>query len=151
MEGLQVTVTNYSDIAWQLNNWHVGAGQSDEKNWPDEITQVPSQQLEAHDGQTTAAVNSEHLTFLVKDALWMIVGYGSPAGDFAVRLQQYFHMFGIGPQDGWAWWNDAEKKWSDTNTDATPRKWTLGKYEVLATPTLTNSGGSVAIIVRNAT
>lgn len=151
MDGLQVTITNYSDVAWTLNNWHVGAGQSGEKNWPDEITQTPIHQLEAADGQTTAAVVSEHLTTIVMDALWMIVGYGCAAGNFAVRLQQYFHMFGQGGQDGWSWWDDTQKKWSDITTDTAPQRWLLGKYEVLATPTLANSSASVSVIIRLAT
>lgn len=149
MEGLQVKVVNYSDIVWNLNNWHVGAGESDDKNWPDEITQSPSDQLAAYDGQTTAAVNSEHLTFIVKDALWMVVGYGSTAGNFAVRLQQHFHMFGLGPQDGWAHWDDTKKAWSEITTDTTPQTWVFGNYEVRATPTLSNSGGSISILIKN--
>lgn len=149
MEGLEVTITNFSDTTWVRNNWHIGAGKSGDKNWPDEITQVPSTQLEAHDGQTKAAVNSEHLASIVKDALWMIVGYGSTSGNFAVKLQQYFHLFGIGAQDGWAYWDDSKRAWSDITQDAAPKTWVLGKYEVLATPTLTNSSGSISIIIKD--
>lgn len=148
MDGLQITVTNFSDMEWSRNNWHIGAGQTEGKNWTDEISQTPSEKLRAHDGQTVAAVNSVQLAFFVKDALWMVLGYGSDAGCFAVRLQQYFHMFGIGPQDGWSYWIESEKRWSETTTDTTEKTWVLGKYEVVATPELTNSSGSISVTIR---
>lgn len=150
MAGLQVTITNYSDTAWSRYLWQVGAGQENTPGPYDEISQVPAETLEANVGLTIAAANSEQMTFIVEDDLWMIVGYQSSAGTFAVKLYQWFHMFGIGAQDSWSWLDNATQKWNDPTHDASPQTWIVGKYQVLATPTLTSSSASVSIVVRNA-
>ena len=147
MEGLKIEVLNLSSIEWHRNKWHVGAGQSEEKNWPDELSQTPSEVLMSHNGATSAEVSSVHFSFIVKDALYMILGYGSEEGNFAVHLQQLFHLFGAGAQDQWECWD--ENKWSGLITDTSPHTWILKSTKVVATPTLTNSGGSVSIVISN--
>lgn len=146
MEGLKIDVLNLSSIEWHRNNWRVGAGKSEEKNWPDEISQTPSEVLIKRNGATSAAVSSVHLSFLVKDALYMTLGYDSEEGSFAVELQQLFHLFGIGAQDQWQYW---DKSWSGSTTNTSPHTWTFKSCKVVATPTLTNSGGSVSIVISN--
>lgn len=149
MDGVKITVTNYSDIAWTRSRWKVGAGQSDDVNWTDEVTQVPMEKLEPHDGQAVGAAHSEHMTIIVHDALWMELGYKSDAGEFAVRLQQFFHMFGIGPQNQWSYIDPQNGTWANSTTDTSPRTWRIGKYTIIATPTLENTGGSVDVLVKN--
>jgi hypothetical protein len=149
VDGLTITVTNYSDLSWTRSRWKVGAGQSDEVNWTDEVTQVPLEHLEAHDGQAVAAAHSEHMTVIVQDALWMELGYKSEAGEFAVRLQQLFHMFGIGPQDQWSYMDPSTGAWAESNTDTTPRSWNIGKCTIIATPVLENAGGSIDVLIKN--
>ncbi|WP_402465987.1 hypothetical protein [Isoptericola aurantiacus] len=143
--GLTVSIENFSNLAWARNNWHVGAGKSDDVNWTDEVTQVPAEHIEAHDGATTAAASSEHLSWLVEDALWITVGYGSSEGDFAVNLEQYFHLFGIGGQCGWDVWEGSS--WRGSTTRAEPYTWHFASCRVLAVPTLSDSGASVNVTI----
>ena len=149
MEGLQITVTNYSDKSWQRTKWEVGAGSSNETNWPDEVTQTPAQTIEPRDGQTVAAAHSEHLTFIVKDALYMTLGYKSDIGEFAITAQQLFHMFGIGKQCEWSYMDPNSKKWSDSTTDTSPKEWQVGQYTIRATPSLDNTSASVDVLIKN--
>lgn len=144
MDGLQISITNFSKLPWQRNNWGVGAGQSDSVNWADEVTQTPAESLKAMNGATVAAANSAHLAFIAKDALFMRLGYGSSDGNFAVELQQLFHLFGIGPQTQWLYWDNG---WTHRTTDTTPHTWTFGSTEVLAIPSLSDSGGSIDITI----
>jgi len=146
MEGLQIQVLNLSSIEWTRNNWGVGAGQSTDVNWTDEITQSPSDVLHAHTGSTTAAASTVHLGAIVKDALWMRLGYGSSEGSFAVEVRQFFHMFTIGPQDEWLHWDNG---WSSSTGDTTPYTWQFANCKVIATPTLSDTGGSVSIVISN--
>ncbi len=143
-EGLTISITNVSKQVWSRNNWHVGAGQTEGVNWTDELTATPSDSLRAKIGATTATIVSTHLTWIVKDALWVILGYGCSEGSFAVQLQQYFHMFGQGPQCGWRHWDN---NWSDATTDTSPYTWTFASTKVVATPTLSNDGGTCSIII----
>ena len=146
MEGLQIDVKNFSKIEWSRNNWHVGAGVTEGLNWTDELSATPSETIMSKIGATTAAAASVHLDWIVKDALWMVLGYGSGEGSFAVMIQQLFHMFGQGPQCQWQHW---DKTWSDRTTDTSQYVWTFNSTIVTATPTLTNSGGSVLIVIKD--
>ena len=143
--GLSVTITNLSAVQWERNNWHVGAGSEEGVNWTDEVTQVPVQTLVPRDGASEAAASTEHLAWLVQDALWMTLGYGSSEGDFAVSTQQLFHMFGIGKQCQWQVWKGTQ--WGDWTTDALPYEWTFAGTLVRAVPTLSDSAASVNIVI----
>jgi len=145
-EGLTISVTNVSKLVWNRNNWHVGAGQVEGINWTDELTATPSEALQPRIAATTASIVSTHLTFIVKDALWIILGYGSTDGSFAVKLQQYFHLFTKGPQCGWCRFDNG---WSTITSDTSPYTWNFGSTVVVATPTLSTEGGSVAIIIKD--
>lgn len=145
--GLTISIINLSSVAWGRNNWKVGAGKTDEVNWTDEVTQVPAENLQPHDGAAQAAASTEHLSWFVQDALWMTLGYGSAEGNFAVTLLQRFHMFGIGPQAEWQVWEGST--WSPATTAAAPYAWTFARTTVKAVPTLSDSAGSVNIIITN--
>lgn len=146
MDGLEVTITNYSSVQWSRNNYSAGAGEGD-INWTNEVTQVPSEIIQANSGQTTFAASSVHATWFAENMLWIIVGYGCAAGNFAVRLQQHAHFLGFGSQSSWSWWQDDTKSWSDDTTDATPQHWTFGDHSVVATPTLSDACGSVEVVI----
>lgn len=146
MEGLQIDVKNFSKIEWSRNNWHVGAGVTEGINWTDELTSTPSETLIANIGATTAAASTAHLSWIVKDALWMVLGYGSSEGSFAVMEQQLFHMFGMGPQCQWQHW---DKEWSERTTDTAKHVWHFATTIVEATPNLSDTGGSISIIIKN--
>lgn len=145
-EGLTISVTNLSKLEWSRNNWHVGAGQVEGVNWTDELTATPSEALKPKIGGTSASIVSTHVTFIVKDALWIILGYGSSDGSFAVKLQQYFHLFTIGPQCGWCRWNNG---WNNVTSDTSPFTWNFGSTTVVATPALSTEGGSVSILIKD--
>lgn len=145
--GLTITVLNLSSLSWDRNIWQVGAGKDDGVNWTDEVTQVPVQTVEPHDGAATAAASTEHLGWLVQDALWIALGYQSSDGTFAVCLQQLFHMFGIGKQCEWQVLDNGS--WSSSTTDATPHRWAFGTTLVTANPTLSDSGATVNIMIKD--
>jgi len=144
--GLQIDVKNFSKLQFNRNNWHVGAGQSEGLNWTDELTATPTETLQAHIGATQAAAHTEHLSTIVEDALYLILGYGNAEGSFAVKVQQLFHMFGQGPQTQWSRW---DKSWNSDNTDTTVYTWTFPSTVVTATPVLSNDGGSVSILIKD--
>lgn len=146
MEGIEITVLNLSKLEWRRNNWGVGAGSSEKVNWTDEVTQTPSEVLKAHNYATTAAASSVHLSGVVKDALFVRLGYGSTEGSFAVLAQQLFHLFGIGPQAQWMHW---DKEWSNGTPDTTPYTWHFSSCKVVATPTLSDTSASIAIVISN--
>jgi hypothetical protein len=144
--GLTISITNYSSVEWQQNNWGIGAGNTNGINWTDQLTQTPTQTMRANGGGTTAAAQTEHLSWLVQDALWMRLGYGSAEGNFAVELRQYFHLIGISCQDQWLYWDDT-KGWNSSTADTTPYTWKFKSCLVVATPTLSSSDGSVSITI----
>lgn len=146
MDGVQISVTNFSKKTWSRNNWHVGAGRSDKKNWADELSQSPSKILRAHSGATQASLSSVHFSFLVKDALWMILGYGSDEGSFAVKGQQLFHLIGIGAQCEWSYWDN---KWINNTTDTDSHTWNFTTCKVVATPVLTNTSAMINVMISN--
>lgn len=146
MEGLQIVIHNFSKLEWTRNNWGVGAGSTNEVNWTDEITSIPAERLPTGGSHVTAAAQTTHMSSFVMDALWMRLGYGSSDGDFAVNLQQLFHMFTIGKQNEWAYYDNG---WSASTPDATPHIWTFAHTKVTATPTLENTGGLIAVIIRD--
>lgn len=143
-DGLQIAVHNYSSIRWTRNIWTVGAGTNEGVNWTDEVTQTPLETIEPHNGGTTAAAGTAHLGFLVKDGLWIRLGYTSDQGSFAVEVKQFFHLFGIGGQDQWRY---LDKDWSSRTTDTSPHKWTFATCTVLATPKLSDSSGLIDILI----
>jgi hypothetical protein len=142
---VQITVNNLSSQEWRRNNWLVGAGQSNELNWTDEISQTPLEVLRPHTGGATAAASTVHLPALVKDALFMRLGYGSAEGSFAVEVRQLFHMFTIGKQSQWLHWHD--NRWSDSSSDTMPYVWTFKTCKVMATPALSDSSGAISITI----
>lgn len=144
--GLQISVLNLSNTQWTRNVWKVGAGQSSEVNWTDEVTQSPSAILIPYTGAVTAAATSENLAFFVMDALYMQLGYTSSEGSFAVQLQQLFHMFNIGKQDQWAYFDG---KWSEPTACTSPHTWTFETTTVIATPRLNNSSGLISVTISN--
>lgn len=146
MDGLEIDVKNFSNLDFYRNNWHIGAGQSEGINWTDELTATPSEQLAAHIGATSAAAHTEHLSTIVKDALYLILGYGNAEGSFAVKLQQLFHMFGQGPQTQWAHYDN---QWTADSADTNKYVWTFKTTVVEATPSLDSDGGNVSIIIKN--
>ena len=143
-DGLQISIHNYSSKAWTRYIWGVGAGTNVGVNWTDEVSQTPMETLQANNGATTAAASTTHLGFLVKDGLWMNVGYECEDDSFAVEVKQFFHLFGIGGQDQWRY---ADPEWGSYTTDTTPHKWTFKTCTVLATPKLTNSSGFVDVLI----
>lgn len=146
MDGLEIDVKNFSKLQFYRNNWHIGAGSEEGINWTDELTATPSEQLAPHIGATSAAAHTEHLSIIVKDALYLILGYGNSEGDFAVKLQQLFHMFGQGPQTQWARY---DKSWNSDTTDTNKYVWTFPSTVVEATPSLANDGGTVSVIIKD--
>jgi len=146
MDGLQIDVNNFSKHEWTRNNWHIGAGQTEGINWTDELTATPSEKLAAKIGATSAAAHTEHLAIIVKDALWINLGYGCEEGSFAVRLQQLFHMFTAGAQTEWARW---DKTWNTDSTDTAKYVWTFASTVVEATPTLSGDGGLIKVLIKD--
>lgn len=146
MDGLQIQILNVSKVEWTRDKWEIGAGQNEGINWADELTQTPVEVLLPH-GTTAAAADSNHFSFLVKDALWMVLGYTSADGSFAVQLRQTFHLFGIGTQSEWSRWDIGKGGWGDHGTDTSKYIWRFGSTKVEATPTLSGDSGSVSILI----
>lgn len=144
--GLHINVLNLSNIQWTRHAWAVGAGQSRELNWTDEFIQTPSAILIPYTGAATATAPAEHFSFFVRDALYMKLGYTSSEGSFAVRLQQLRPKFDSGKQDQWAYFDG---KWSESTATIASHTWTFGTTRVIATPTLDNSSGLVAVTIAN--
>ena len=75
----------------------------------------------------------------------MVLGYGSTGqGSLAIALQQYVHVAGYGKQCTWSVW---DTEWKDLGVDATPLKRTFASCWALATPTLSNEGASVTVVI----
>lgn len=146
--GLSIKYTNDSSKEWVRDNWHIGAGESEELNWADELTDQPKDKLAPHLDSTSASAHSAQFSSLIEDALWMILGFGNPGqGSVAVRLQQSTQVLGFGAQATWQLWDHGA--WKDQGTDATPYKWTFASTWALATPTLSNEGASVDIVIHD--
>ena len=144
--GLEIDVNNFSKHQWSRNNWHIGAGQEEGINWTDQLTSTPSETLVPKIGATTAAAHTEHMSVIVEDALYLILGYGCAEGSFAVKVQQMFHMFGIGKQAEWSRW---DKSWNSDSTDTGKYVWTFASTIVEATPSLSSDNGTVKIIIKD--
>jgi hypothetical protein len=144
MDGLQISVQNFSSLRWHRNIWAVGAGRTEEVNWTDEITQTPLEALDKHNGSATGAASTVHLSGLVEDALWMRLGYASDEGNLAVEVRQFFHLFGIGGQDKWLYWDQG---WSEPTSDTAVHKWTFKTVQAVATPALSDATGAVTVVI----
>jgi hypothetical protein len=143
--GLTINYENRSGLVWVRDNWHIGAGESSELNWADELTNQPKDKLEPKLDSTSAAAHSAQFSSMVEDALWMILGFGSPQqGSIAIRVQQNMHVAGYGAQATWQLWDNG---WQDKGTDATPYKWTFASTWAIATPTLSNEDAGVAVAI----
>jgi hypothetical protein len=148
MPGLSIEYHNFSSFEWVRDNWHIGAGNSEGVNWSDELTEQPKEKLSSHLDSTNAAANSAQFSSLVEDALWMVLGFGTPTqGSVAVALQQYMHVLGYGPQATWSIWDKGA--WHDQGDDASAYTWTFEKCWALATPKLSNEGASIVINIHN--
>jgi hypothetical protein len=139
---LTITILNMGSTVWTRNVWEVGAGEENKLNWTDEITSTPSTTLESR-GSTQASAESEHMTPIVEDNLWMWVGYTSDAGSFSIALTQQFHMFGIGKQCQWCVpTSDGSFHWT---SDTDPVAIQLNGTTVTATPSLSSSDGTISV------
>jgi hypothetical protein len=145
MEGLEIRILNSSRHVWQRNVWAVGAGSRERVNWSDEVTKTPAETLVAHNSGTEAAAMSVHASFIVKDALYMQLGYSSESMSFAVQLQQLFHLFGIGPQSQWSYHDSGA--WSASTADTSPHTWTFDDCRITASPALSDSAGFIQVII----
>jgi hypothetical protein len=148
MSDISIAVTNYSKLSWTRNNWVCGAGDDPTVNWTDQVSQTPSETLVPLDGRTQAAASTEHLGFVVQDALYMTLGYVSSVGDeFAVSVVRRFHVFTVGPGDQWQTYDHGS--WSRLTENALPKTWTFANCQVLAKPVLTNETGAVDVMISN--
>ena len=145
MEGLQITVQNYSEYAWDRSDWTAGAGTSQEPGWTDEVTQTPLDALPRLNGMATAAARSVRLTWLCKTALFLRLGYKSAQGRFVVEVRQPFQLLSIPRQTEWVYLDG--HKWSDSTSHSDAHRWEFEKVQVVATPTLSSDGGSIAVLI----
>lgn len=76
--GLNITLLNFSESAWNLGNFSCQTGISGSLGSNDEITNSPSQVLKAEDGRSVAAAKQIALEPITQDALWMSLWYQLP-------------------------------------------------------------------------
>lgn len=147
MEGLKISINNLTDLTWYRNNWHVGAGSTEGLNWPDAFAKEPDETILPHK-TTEVIVEPRWFKDIVHDALWVILGYGnSAAGDFAIKLEQHFHLFSAGSGATWQVW---DKEWKNLGDNASKHEWVFPHVRIVAVPTLSDPGGEVSVII-NAT
>jgi hypothetical protein len=149
MAGLTIQVFCTTKIEWTRTYWQVGAGEDNDLNWTDDITQTPADIISEKLGGTSAAADSETLSSIVKDALWMRLGYKSAEGEFAVELRQLFHLFGLGPQCEWSRYDKSNGDWRDHGHDTAKYTWYFPTTIVEAHPTLTQEAGVITIYIKN--
>jgi hypothetical protein len=149
MAGLTIQVFCTTKTEWTRNTWQVGAGENDELNWADDITQTPAEKVSVVYGGTSAAAESETFSTIVKDALWMRLGYKSTEGEFAVELRQLFHLFGFGSQCEWSRFDTTNGGWRDHGHDTAKYTWYFPNTFVEADPTLSADTGIIALYIRD--
>ena len=146
-DGLRIQVTNASNLLWTRNIFEVGAGSVAGLNWTDELSQTPSSSLAPHSGSTIAAADQVWMTSLMRDALYLQLGYYSRDGAFAVHCRQQFHLLTLGP--GCLWRVLDRHGWNDRGTDTQQYSWNCSSTRVVATPTLTNTTASIDVLITN--
>lgn len=146
-DGLRIKITNISSVEWERYTFAVGAGSEEGLNWTDELTQTPTKGLAAGHGYTEAAADQEWLTILVRDALYIVLGYRSTddGSQFAIRVEEQFHAFTFGKGCRWNVWDDGQ--WIDLGQDSSPYTWSLPRCEIVATPALSNTAAFVDVII----
>lgn len=144
MDGLSITIRNLSNLTWTRNNWHIGAGESEGIGWGDELVKTPAPILEKG-SSTDFYAHSFRVPDFLKDTLFVVLGYYSEDGCFAIMLRQSFHLVDVGSSDTWAVWDG---DWKECGNDSTQYIWRFKSSEVVAVPSLSESGASVNIIIR---
>jgi hypothetical protein len=137
------------------NLWTAAAGTSDSVGNFDDVTDTPSETLEKTAGTTKASADSFVFGFLVHSTLYIQVGYKMEGHDdvsFAVSLNKRFQMFSIGKGPVWSY-RSGSGGWTERGQSTAPvtLPFTVegADIEVVITPTLDHTTGTLTVLIRN--
>lgn len=143
---IKISVTNYSKFnATGLDLGGHGYYHSD-LAFTDGLSSIPSEPVEARDGQTKMEADQDIGKSLASDVFYIRLSYTCGGVDFGVSIQTHPQVFSVGPRPSWkilgpSGWDDQETAKSYT--------WHNGDVEIVATPESGHSSLSISVLIKD--